>query len=81
MVVRLSLLISIQSIVSVSGRISPHNFENSLADHNFERNLEEQLKNERILDEPPCRASMKNSGNKKDDRKKGKLKTQGEALR
>ena len=54
--------------------------EYNLADHNFERNLEEQLKNERILDEPLCRSSMKNSGNK-DDRKKEKLKTQGEALR
>ena len=53
--------------------------EYSLTDHNFERNLEEQLKNKRILDEPPCRASMKNSGNK-DDKKKEKLKTQGEAL-
>ena len=39
--------------------------EYSLADHNFERNLEEQLKNEKNLDEPPCRASMKNSGNKR----------------
>ena len=39
--------------------------EYSLADHNFERKLEEQLKNERILDEPPRRASMKNSGNER----------------
>ena len=41
------------------------NFEYSLADHNFERKLEEQLKNERILDEPSCRASMKKFGNKR----------------
>ena len=34
-----------------------------------------------ILDEAPCRASMKNSGKQKDDRKKEKLTTQGEALR
>ena len=52
----------------------------SLADLNSGRNLEEQLKNERILDEPPCRASMKNSGNKRMITKKEKLKTQGEAL-
>ena len=35
-----------------------------------------------FLDEPSCRTSMKNSGNKKDDEdeRKKKLKTQGEAL-
>ena len=32
----------------------------------------------RILDEAPCRASIKNSGKQKDDRKKEKLKEQGE---
>ena len=54
--------------------------EYSLVDLNFERNLEEQLRMKAILDEAPCRASMKNSGNKKDDKKKEKLTTQGEAL-
>ena len=33
------------------------------------------------LDEPPCRASVKNSGNKRMIKKKEKLRTQGEALR
>ena len=36
---------------------------------------------EGIIDEPPCGASMKNSGKQKDDKKKEKLKTQSEALR
>ena len=40
-------------------------FQYSLTDHSFERKLEEQLQNERILDESSCRASMKNSGNKR----------------
>lgn len=33
-----------------------------------------------VLDEPSCRNFMKNSGKQNDDKKKEKLKTQGEAL-
>ena len=43
--------------------------------------LKNNWRMKRILDEPPCRASIKNSSNKKDDKKKEKLRAQGEALR
>ena len=55
-------------------------FEYSLADLNFKRDLEELMKNEGILDEPPCRASMKNFGKKRMIEIKEKLKEQGEVL-
>ena len=53
--------------------------EYSLADLKFEKILKNKTRMKGILDEPSCRASMKNSVIK-DDRKKEKLKTQGEAL-
>ena len=54
--------------------------EYSLADHNFKRNLEEQLKMKGILDEPPCRASMMNSGKKNDQTKWKVEKNSGRSL-
>ena len=48
--------------------------EYRLADHNFEKKLEEQLENDWSLDEPPCRVSMKNSGNKRMIERKGSWK-------
>ena len=41
------------------------NFEYSLADLNFERILKNNWRMKIILDEPPCRASMNNSGNER----------------
>ena len=55
--------------------------EYSLADHNSEKILKNKTRMKGILDEPPCRASMKNSDNKRMIKRNGKLKrTPGEAL-
>ena len=57
------------------------NFEYSLADHHLERNLEEQLKNEKIPWRTTKLSHRENSSNKRMIKWKGKLKrTPGEAL-